>query len=412
MILSDSLSSLLRAMPSDPIARALLRARDVKHEMKEWGHHDISPVSIGQVFSPRYPAQYFPLVKKCRRWLQANPPGDYFACREKKGLISYLPSGRVLRLTPDGKWARDGRQEMKPARWARAILSPRAIRHLGGDPALSEFARRFNSIESVKEYTVTPEPWDVAYSESTFPVPFGSCMWGKNVGEFYGKFPCEAMVLRHNGVPVARAILWHEFRPFASSGIPTPLTVEHRVVRPIKLLDRVYTYSSTHETAFHEWAKSEGIFFRKDSGTLVCPLGEYHPLKGLVQAHSGCYVTPKNIFCPYLDTFRYGAPDSDGEVSTLSTREGENSYSFDSQHGSFDGGPEEDDHEGEVQDVDGEWIDADDAIMIYDSYYSPNDERICYCERSQEYFLTSACYRVEISRGNFITIHSDYVESL
>ena len=56
----------------------------------------------------------------CRSHYVTTEFCDYLTCRND--MISYLPAGREHKLTDDGRWARDGRQEMKPAKLARKVL--------------------------------------------------------------------------------------------------------------------------------------------------------------------------------------------------------------------------------------------------------------------------------------------------
>jgi hypothetical protein len=48
-------------------------------------------------------------------------------------------------------------------------------------------------------------------------------------------------------------------------------------------------------------------------------------------------------------------------------------------------------------------------VTVGGDVYSADDDRITTCHRSGDYILTSDSYTIEISRGNFITIHEDYV---
>ena len=64
----------------------------------------------------------------CRNYT-TNAFGNYVTTRQ--GMLSFLPNGREHKTNPEtGKWLRDGRQEMKPAKLARKLIKEAQLQDL------------------------------------------------------------------------------------------------------------------------------------------------------------------------------------------------------------------------------------------------------------------------------------------
>lgn len=316
--------------------------------------------------------------------------GNYFACREREGLISYCPANRVQEITEDGKWARAGRCEIKPARWARQILRhPEKFR----DDEYAAFAEAFGGVEQGEKIewkllttaeeiseAYTPLAWGETRDGET-PHGICSCMWGEPVGGFYERVGARLLVGVRRDVYVARAVVW-ETRQLGT------------VVDRLYATPAIYESCRAHITT-QGWAKKErdsnsSSSWIKADGTL------YHGRLTVDLAQS---VEPCRFY-PYLDSFRWQYGD------TLSTEDdGTWDHEYSRTCGSRDEG-----HHGQVQDVDGNWIDEDNAVCVDGDYYHSDDERIVFCERSQESILRSDAYEVDLG-GRLGTryIHEDFV---
>mgnify|MGYP003346391137 FL=1 len=170
----------------------------------------------------------------------------------------------------------------------------------------------------------------------------------------------------------------------------------------IKVMDRVYACSPELEQLMFEHAKNAG-WWRKarqnntSTASFTLPDGSERSallsVRPVSRWHDDC------SFWPYLDSFRWLDSD-DGELR--------NSESLSHELNQTDGEREER-HEGEVQDVNGEWISEDDAVSINGDYYHVDSDEIVTCHRSEEYILRSDAYEVNLSRHETIYIHEDYV---
>jgi hypothetical protein len=143
------------------------------------------------------------------------------------------------------------------------------------------------------------------------------------------------------------------------------------------------------------WAKKEAD--RSGNSSWLMPDGSaYHRGVSVELAKSveGCR------FFPYIDTFQY----QDGDV--LYARE---DSSWEYRYCCTTGG-RDDNHAGQVQDVDGEWIDESDATCIDGDYYATHDDRVVYCHNDDEYILRADAYEVEVGgRIGTIYLHDRYV---
>lgn len=403
--LSDSLLEMLRDMSraGDPIAGLLIRRRNASKDFNYWKRYTwTTPLSVGFVQRYAYPTRVILYWKKAARLSPPVEIGTHFSFREKSGMISYCPRGREQRLTHDGKWERAGRQDIKPAKWARSMLSPRALRLVGGDAALSAFAARFSAAEAATIMRVEPSDWKTIYNQSLMSIGVGSCMWNKPVGEFYralGDGVAIPMIVTRGGKPAARFILW-------------PKVIGEG--KTISLCDRIYGSPSAQEHVL-SWARENGHHSKTEQSTgcryanspdgSTLNLRPYHV--------SVTPFSPSDIsFIPYLDTWPHGDNYGNGEISGLyCVPQGESGFEFTCTDGSFNGGP--DDHEGQVQDVDGDWIDEDEAVEIHGVYYHRESSSIVYCEHgscADEYILASDAYCVDLGgRLGTVWVHEDDV---
>ena len=330
-----------------------------------------------------------------------SPIGDFFAMREAQGLVSYCPVGRVQQITLDGKWAREGRQAIKPAKWARALLSP-SVRAAFKDHEFSAFAARFSAEEKAAELTVRELTIEEAY---TLPRPgpsgdpaFVSCMHSDRhesrpqyAVEFYKTLGAGTVtawgVVDGRGQLHGRALVWQSVQSPHGE---------------IILMDRVYGQPDVQELMY-ALARKNGWYRKHTQGSgstlLTSPDGETVSIGHLSIAVGW----PGTRYTPYMDTFKYY--DTEDEVLTNLEPDGPH-YELASTSGSYE------EHGGNrVQDVDGDWIDRDDAVEVDGDWYASDDDRICYVESRDEYYLVCDCYEVTIGRNTYI-VHEDQVNRL
>lgn len=310
-------------------------------------------------------------LQKPNRLLNPELIGDYFTFREQQGMISYMPAGKEQIINDDGTWARQGRQAIKPGRWARAMIHPRVIKLLRlKDSELSDIATAVKLAEQAAQMTFELIPPAKAYERKWFVDGIDSCMWDSPVGPFYDACGAQALVcVNHQGVYRARAIVWFNVKP-----------------GNITFMDRIYADSPEVVEGMKQYAMSQGWYHKESQcrgeADVVAPDGTSESRELTVR----CRDLDEISFYPYLDTLYYATD------SWVSNWQGESRYTLTYTDGSRE--EQEDDHDGEVCTVDGDWISDEDAICVGEDWYSSNDRRICWVEEDDEYNLRENCVRV------------------
>ena len=356
----------------------VLREESTKSRLIELLYRTLCNINVGRASSVTGRWHIRP-----SRILSDQMIGTHFTFREKKGLISYMPAGKEQAINDDCTWAIKGRQATSPGKWLRSMFSDRAIERLKiADHEFAHLSTAIKHLELADELTILEVPFEQAYRKANYPEEIHSCMWDKPVGSFYRLFDAKAVVCRDGtGAFRARAVVWHNVRHATGT---------------IVLMDRIYSAKPEIETAMKEFAAHNGWCFKARQGSgcsdgYISPEG---PIGSTASVRSLCGDIEEDYY-PYLDTFQYGDCDN------LSTRQCDH-YTY----ASTDGGREdatEDDHEGEVQDVDGEWIGEDDAYNVDGDYYHRDDSRIVWC-KDEEYHLRSECCKVD---GDWYPENSD-----
>lgn len=332
---------------------------------------------------------HFPL------FLSPNQIGNWITWRETSGLVSYYPSSRGEQpLNEEGKWIRKGRQDMRIAAWAKRALHPDILSILT-DKDFADFSTYFKVAEKSEETHFFILSGGGSINEVYAEESFESCQYNKPVGEFYEKIGCDIAVCRDgNGVLKARAILWPKIK-FNNASTPG----EYR------FMDRVYSDAPEYKEALLEWA-DKNDFVTKEYQSRTEKEGFIFRNNCFIEKISLKTPFPSAYWTPYLDTmtvfsngFFYnldeeGADDgdfllnnTDGTMDTINT------------------------HEGQVENIDGNWIDEDESVEINGNIYHQDDERIVMCERDNEYILRSEAYEIEISRSHSYFIHESYVNA-
>lgn len=314
--------------------------------------------------------------------------GNHYAFREKAGLISYCPAGRVQTIGENGRWERAGRQETTPARWVRSVLKASMVKRLK-DHEVAEFAEKFKA-EELRGQITLEETSDFieAYKSSHYPHTddsLYSCMWNDPIQSFYSNAPCTVLIAkRGDGMYVGRALIW--------SGVCG--------TDGARFMDRVYSDTPEVREMFISYAREHGLWKKhKESAqcrTWVLPDGNLS---------AACLsITVEDLdsqgFYPYMDTFHR----SQGDTMTSCVDDDEDEYQYHSTSGNRE---ELNPHKGQVQLHDGDWIDEEEACEVNGRWYHSDD--CVLCDNSGEWILVSDAYRVEISRNHTVYVHEDYV---
>lgn len=269
------------------------------------------------------------------------------------GTISYLPNGKELKYNDDGNWARDGRQNGKPAKVIRKILCTR-FQKLFKDADFECFTNAYKANFNEDGYTFElldnkqiPNVYEMDRDSGEGSLN-NSCMNGDSEYlQIYANCPkLQILILKNkNGLLCGRSLVW-------------------TISDDITLMDRIYVTQDFMYDKFLSYAA--GKYWRKkdyksydNKQTFINLLGE--------EIHKTFTVYTDTDFdsYPYIDTFQYG---DDGSLNNSG-----GDYTYSNTDGTRDGG--EDDHYGETyDDINNEWISEDDAIYI------ENGDR-CYRDR-------------------------------
>jgi hypothetical protein len=315
-------------------------------------------------------------------------PGNHFSYREKEGMISFMPRGRVQEFNFGDQWKRDGRQSIKPARWMKSMLRPRLARMIN-DSAFAQFNTILRHEELRQKLTFKLVPVEEGYDSENFAEgAIESCMWDDPVAPFYHAFKCKTVVaVGSDGVFRGRALIWPEVEPCGE------------LFPRFTLMDRIYSDCQEVELALEEHAESEG-WWRKEGqnsnpGPFIRPDGSISQARLTVRTNRDL---DEIDYYPYLDTFAYGGED------WVSTDPEDHSYYYRNTDGSRDrvGG------ENQVQDVDGNWIDRDEAVLIEGRWYHQDSDDVVICKRTQNYILFSDALFVDLGDDSYY-IHRQYV---
>lgn len=229
------------------------------------------------------------------RYVNPNNPFNFVTFREKHGMISYLPTGKIQAYSDDGKWLRAGRQEVKPAKFLKEFIHPRFLK-IFKDHEIAEFATKFKAFEESQMLEFKIVDVATAYNPANFAgQTFGSCMMEKPVAAFYSRFDVKAvMACKKDGTGVGRALLWNSvhFGPVATHSF----------------LDRIYSKNVETKELFIQWAKENGHYLKAEQNNSNF---EFLDADGnIVSNGSDAFIKPIDggslagiEYYPYMDTF-------------------------------------------------------------------------------------------------------------
>jgi len=322
---------------------------------------------------------------------------DYIAIRGE--LLTYMPQGREQKFTDSGRWARDGRQEIKPAKLARKIIGDERIKLY--DLKDSDFEQFSNLLKSY----VTSNGCDEQGVKTTMKVvngefithyytmdlnmdmvsgsPLsGSCMQGKDEEyfEIYEKNPnvCFMAILQDvEGDMLGRALIWKAQDKY--------------------LMDRIYTLDK-YMDVFIQFAKDNNIYYKQYQSA---GYNYFNMLNGNSVNNFEVRIHLNNYSCnyyPYVDTMKYLC----NSVISNETFEGSNYYELNCTGGGFN------EHESTpmvYDDHDGCDINEEDAV--YMEYRTPSGER--FSGYTHQDNVVGACLDMG-GRDNRLDCHCVYVD--
>lgn len=292
--------------------------------------------------------------------------GDYITMRGD--LATYLPNGREHLVTDEGKWRREGRQEIKIGKLANRLLNEEGLKNLA-ERDFEKFTNEVKSYISVigdedgngkKIQFKVVKGNDIAYyyNENTYSrllgkehSLFNSCMRYENCEDYfniytYNEDVCSMLVAFDKNMEVlGRALLW--------------VSVDNK-----KYMDTIYTHESLYQ-AFRNWAIENKYYYKKQQSCHHTYFDMYNGEIADTDYVSIQLKKHKFSFFPYLDTLKYLTN------SGLLTNNEDSEYEY--KLVSTDGDYERND-EYVYSEYHGEDIRRDDAIFI--EYRRPNGGRI------------------------------------
>lgn len=364
-------------------------------------------------------------------------------------MLSYLPKGREHKTNPEnGKWLRDGRQEMKPAKLARKILIPRIAEQMT-DSDFEVFGNKVRAYlglvgdedgegRNIKLEVISGCDIKDAYHHSAYSYALGdgtnlhgSCMRNTDAQDYFGIYEkndniVKLLVARDaEGKVLGRALIWN----FDDGD---------------KGMDTVYG-ANIIEQVFKEWAIDNGYYYKSSQschhqifdmfGGSRIPTEEYkdkefrkvtikewdfdyYPYVDSLyhMGRDGATVYICNGYKSGLDLFRtlrctdgrYDEQDEDDD-DYVTLENGDSCHQDDAYHldyVAYDG-----DrvcgyyHESEVvYAMNGEHYLIDHCVRINGDWYTKDDDEIAYVEDRDAYFLADHTVYCEVRE---LTIHID-----
>jgi len=295
----------------------------------------------------------------CDRYTNPKKAFNYIDFREKQGMISYQPFGKEQKYCENGKWLRAGRQEVKPAKFAKEFLHPRLIAKFK-DHEIATFSTKIKAFEEgMLSEIVFADSVDEAYTFSNYGTEVESCMMDKPVGDFYDSFGVKVLIAKRKstGKLFGRALYWPSVK------------IQHNGESfTVPFMDRIYSANVEIAETFIQYAKKHNIWYKKAQSNN----GYDSIIDADGQTRDGVTMTVEalrsigdddNIFYPYLDTFLYG--DDDQSLTNKGTAQ---SYAI---YRNTDGEREVFDAENYVVLYDGSALNRRaDSIEISGSWYS------------------------------------------
>ena len=321
-----------------------------------------------------------------------NSFGNYVTMRGD--MCSYLPAGREHKVNEEtGRWLRDGRQDMKPAKLARKLLTAESVADLS-DTDFEKFnnlVRAYISVEgdedglgkNVRLEVVSGDDIKDGYLEENYSTIQGtssnlwnSCMRYESCQEYFGIYTLNPdkvsmlVALDVNNKLLGRAILWN----FDDD---------------TKGMDTIYASESIREL-FIRWAIDNKYYYKASQS---CHHQYFDRYDGEMTDYKFKSVKLTNHHFrkyPYMDTMQY--------LSNSGLLSNDYDVSYDYTLRCTGGGYEEEDDD-YVTDLDGDRIHNDDARWI--CYTRPSGrnvegyvhcDNVSYCQDGEYYLDDDTVY--------------------
>ena len=303
-------------------------------------------------------------------------------------MCSYLPNGREHRTNPEtGRWLRDGRQDMKPAKLARKLLNEYGLSDLcdADFEKFNNLVRAYISVEGDEDgigKNVTLEIlngddikdayYEINYStiQGTSSNLWNSCMRYEGCQEYFGIYTQNKdkismlVAYDYDRKILGRALLWN----FNDN---------------TKGMDTIYASDSIREL-FIRWAIDNKYYYKASQS---CHHGDFDRYDGESVHDNGKYVSLTNHHFkkyPYMDSMQYLT------ASGMLSNDCNCAYQYTLR---CTGGGYEEEDDDYVTDINGERLHNDEARWI--DYTRPSGRNIegyvhcdcvCYCQDG-EYYL-------------------------
>ena len=292
---------------------------------------------------------------------------NYLTMRGK--MISFLPAGKEHRVNDNGRWVREGRQEGKPGRVVRRLMSDAFINDFEiKDQDIEKFSNNVTAYvmcngdgesddsDKIEMFVCNGDFIKHYYDKDNYSPHAGgnltnSCMANRPSSYFelytHNHDVVNMVVaLDSNRLVVGRALLWH--------------TNDHGLC-----MDTIYAADSV-QPMFINFAKANGIRYKSNQSCHHHQFdmlnGERNPIYTRYDVSIGC-----THFCdyPYLDTLYY----LDEAHHLLTNYEMDECIELRSTDGSYN-----EINNNQVEDMNGDMIDEDEAYYL--DYRGP-DGRVC-----------------------------------
>jgi hypothetical protein len=329
---------------------------------------------------------------------------NYLTLRDD-GTISYLPKGKEHKITDDGRWARDGRQNGAPQKIIKKLLTPRAI-GLFKETEFMSFVNQYKAACDAEQKTFVirpntdiPDVYCMTREGGGGPLN-DSCMNGdSDYLEIYAHCPhVRILTLINNcGELAGRALLW---------------SVDNGTI-----MDRMYVAKDHYYDMFLEYAETNGLIRKVEYKSYRDK--DRYVKSGEVFRRAYKIMTPTEFdYYPYIDTFSYGG---DGFLTNCNSSYNETMYEY-----TCTGGNREGDnymecaysnnryHEDDLRYIEygeyaGQYIHCDHTVYVESNrtYYYENDDAIVYLESRGAYYLKNDDELVEINGEMYHTNYDD-----
>ena len=321
-----------------------------------------------------------------------NSFGNYVTMRGD--MCSYLPAGREHRVNEDtGRWLRDGRQDMKPAKLARRLLTDEGLEGLT-DTDFEKFnnlVRAYISVEgdedglgrNVTLEVISGEAIKDAYHEANYSTLQGtssnlwnSCMRYESCQEYFG-------IYTENPDRVSMLVAFDASRKILGRAILWKFNDD------TKGMDTIYASDSIREL-FIRWAIDNQYYYKASQS---CHHQYFDRYDGEMTDYKFKSVKLTNHHFrkyPYMDTMQY--------LSNSGLLSNDYDVSYDYTLRCTGGGYEEEDDD-YVIDLDGDRIHNDDARWI--CYRRPSGrnvegyvhcDNVSYCQDGEYYLDDDTVY--------------------